>query len=77
MNWFGYIWIGLIAIPYIIWTVRAIGDFIDSIRYAKRVGEPLREEFNILKGWGLWLVVHIVLLFINSLVYCILYNVLR
>ena len=77
MNWFGYIWIGLIAIPYIIWTIDAIKDFIDSVGFAKHFGEPLQEEFEIYRGWGLWFVIHLAVLFISSLGYCMYYFITR
>ena len=66
MNWFGYIWIGILAIVYIILTVKCIWDFVTDIKYF-----GLSELFTWVSSdsWKWWLVIHLLVLFVSSIVY--------
>lgn len=71
MDWFKYLWLIIIIIVYIIWTVRAIKDAID---YIKMHGFPQGLEYaSIYSKWfDSWVCLHAVILvglFVASIIY--------
>ena len=67
MNWFKYIWIVFLIIAYLFWTIKCIIDFIGDKRSMWKL------SFYIEQGasWFIWLVIHIVVIFIFSFVWFI------
>ena len=66
MTWFKYIWVGILALGYIIWTVKCVVDFIDDVRGRYNL------SYLFIEGetwWGAWIAIHIAVLFLGSLVY--------
>ena len=66
MNWFGFIWIGMLAIVYIILTVKCVWDFIDDVRL---LGWSDLFTWCSSDSWKWWLVIHLLVLFVSSIVY--------
>ena len=66
MNWFGFIWIGILIIAYIIWTVKCVWDFIDDVKW---LGWSDLFTWCSSDSWKWWLVIHLLILFVSSIVY--------
>ena len=70
MHWFGYVWIVILALAYVIWTIKCVRDFIDDFRGIW----PLSAYFNG-SSWGWWIVIHLIVLIASSLAYFLLMKV--
>lgn len=70
MKLFGFVWIGILTIAYLIWTVKCIIDFINDRKSCWKL------SFLFVNGasWAYWIVIHIVVLFISSLIAFLLYG---
>ena len=71
MDWFKYIWLVILIIVYIIWTVCAIKNTIDYIKkYGFKLG--IDYAFTYSKWFDSWVCLHAVILaglFIASFLY--------
>ena len=65
MSWFGYVWIIMVAIFYIIWTITAIYAFI---KYRKG-GLSIWTYTELEEIYTWWIVFTIGFLFLGSLIY--------
>lgn len=68
MNWFGYVWIIVLVLAYVIWTIKCIKDFISDVRGAWK----LSTVFKAGASWGYWIVIHAIILIASSLAYFLL-----
>ena len=60
---FQYVWIVILGLLWLVWTIHAV---IDGIRYFTH----RNDFFNLYGGWALcWIICHIILLFVTSLFY--------
>ena len=67
MQWFGFIWIVIIVILWLIWTIKCVVDFISDVRSNLKL-------IYIIEDWPSWLVyiiVHTITIFIVSLIHFI------
>lgn len=67
MQWIGYIWIVILVIAWLIWTIKCVVDFISDIRSNLRLIYIIEDW----PSWEIWLVLHIIFIFICSLAYFI------
>jgi len=70
MKWFGFIWIGMLIILYLIWTIKCIVDFISDVKGSWK----LSFLFQIGASWAHWIVIHVCVLFIGSLIAFLIYG---
>jgi len=68
MNWFGYVWIVALALAYVLWTIKCVRDFIDDVRSAWK----LSFLFNEGASWSYWIVIHVIVIIIGSIIYFLL-----
>lgn len=74
MQWFGYIWIVILVILWLIWTIKCVVDFIGDVRYVQRIKYSGIKLIDLIEDWPSWLVyiiVHTISIFIVSLIYFI------
>lgn len=66
MSWFGYIWIGILVVIYIIITIKCIYDFITGIKVW-----GIKDSFKFwgTESWHWWIMIHLLILFFSSLTY--------
>ena len=64
MKWFGFVWVGMIIIAYLIWTIRCIIDFIRDCRGCWK----LSFLFENGASWAVWIILHGAVLFIGSII---------
>lgn len=62
MKWFGYVWMFLLGVPYISWTIRSFREIPAAIKN-KRITEEAMADITI------WIILNAVLVFLLSLVY--------
>lgn len=69
-NWFGFLWIGVLIIAYLIWTIKCIRDFINDCKSCWKL------SFLFVSGasWAHWIVIHVAVLFIWSLIAFLFYG---
>ena len=65
MNWFGYVWIGILIIAYIIWTVKCVWDFITDAKGFWKLSFCFKNGAS----WAWWIMLHIIGLLISSVFY--------
>lgn len=70
MKWFGFVWIGVLIIAYLIWTVKCIIDFINDCKSCWKL------SFLFANGasWAHWIVIHVTVLLISSLIAFLVYG---
>lgn len=73
MQWFGYIWIVILVIAWLIWTIKCIVDFVKDLRSNWRL------SFYIENGasWAVWALLHIIFIFAGSFVYFIWLGIVK
>ena len=64
MNWFGYVWIVALALAYVLWTIKCVKDFIDDVRSVWKLSVLFDEGAS----WGHWIVIHVIVIFIGSVI---------
>lgn len=62
MKWFGYVWIAILIIMWLVWTIKCIKDFIADFR--SRGG--LNSALDLEPSWLIWVIFHIGLIFVFS-----------
>ena len=68
MGWFKYVWIVILAIIWIIWTVEAFIDLKWLIEDSKKHGtEIAMREYGA--EIGAWAITHFMVLFVASILY--------
>lgn len=71
MNWFGYVWMGMLGIPYIAWIINTILETVNLFFFHKR-----SSYYNnyIISPWTdtFWLI-HIFAIFMLSAIYYIIH----
>ena len=65
MKWFGYVWIAILIIMWLIWTIKCIKDFIADFSFKGGLNFALDRE----PSWIIWVVVHIGVIFIFSFIW--------
>lgn len=70
MQWFGYIWIVILVMAWLIWTIKCVIDFIRDVRSNWKLTYLIEEGAS----WAVWAVLHILFIFIGSLAYALLIN---
>ena len=70
MKMFGYAWIGILIIVYLIWTIKCIVDFIRDCRSCWK----LSFLFEIGASWAVWIILHVTVLFIGSIIAFLLHG---
>ena len=68
MSWFGYVWVVILGIAWLIWTIKCVIDFIRDIRGRWKLTLLFQEGAS----WAVWAILNIIFIFIGSLVYMIL-----
>lgn len=64
MKWFGCVWIAILIIMWLVWTIKCIKDFIADFRSAYGLKIAAMSE----PSWLIWIIVHIGVIFIFSFV---------
>lgn len=67
MKWFGYVWIAILIIMWLVWTIKCIKDFITDLRSRRGLKNAAGEE----PSWLIWALVHIGVIFIFSFIWFI------
>lgn len=70
MKLFGYVWIVILVLAYIIWTIKSIIDFIVDLRSPWK----LSVCFELGHIWAWWIMIHGALILIGSFI-CFLFGV--
>jgi len=70
MKWFGYVWIAILVIMWLVWTIKCIKDFITDYRYFRARG-GLDSALELETSWIIWIAVHVGVIFISSLIWFI------
>lgn len=68
MSWIGYIWIAMLIIVWLIWTIKCVIDLIDDIKSSWDLLFCIETE----SSWVIWVIVHLIVLFVFSLTHFIL-----
>ena len=70
MKWFGYVWVAILVIMWLIWTIKCVIDLIRDIRSIWKL------SFYIENGasWFIWAIIHICVIFVFSLIWFIYYH---
>ena len=68
MSWIGYIWIAMLIIAWLIWTIKCVIDLIDDIKSSWDLLFCIETE----SSWVIWVIVHLIVLFVFSLTYFLL-----
>lgn len=69
MNWFGYVWIVVLVIAYVIWTIKSIIDFISDAKGIWKLSF-IFSECN--RSWVWWIYIHAIAILSSSLAYFLL-----
>lgn len=69
MNWFGYVWIVVLALAYVIWTIKSIVDFISDVKGIWKLSFILSEGD---RSWVWWIGIHAIIILAGSLAYFLL-----
>jgi hypothetical protein len=68
MRWIGYIWIVILVIAWLIWTIKCVVDFIRDVRLNVKLYYLLEDG----PSWLIWVILHAIFIFIGSLTYFIM-----
>ncbi|MBR4342308.1 MAG: hypothetical protein IKP88_06355 [Lachnospiraceae bacterium] len=68
--WFAYVWIVMIGLLWIIWTLGAAIDVIEQWRDAENFVDFL-ENLLLTQVFTPWLALHLAITFIASVIYCL------
>ena len=68
--WFAYVWIVMIGLVWLIWTLAAAMDVIEQWNDAENFGEFL-ENLLMAEIFMPWLALHLAITFIASVIYCL------
>ena len=66
--WFAYVWIVIIGLIWLVWTLGAVIDVMEQWDYAENVREFLGNliEAEIFMGW---FAIHMIITFVASVIY--------
>ena len=68
--WFKYIWIAMLVLLYIAWTVRSIYGFIcDFTAWRNGCWRNFFDYIDEHSWWHVWCIVHIIVAFVCSFYY--------
>ena len=70
MDWFKYVWIVLLGIIWIIWTVESVKDLNEYVNDCKHHRNDIT-EYGVVAAF--WMVFHFLALFIGSFIYFLLH----
>ncbi len=65
MNWFGYVWIVVLALAYLLWTIKCVRDFIDDVRGVWKLSFLFKQGTS----WSWWIVIHGMVIIAVSIAY--------